>query len=155
MAYEISHFSCCRSPLPDLSAFSVLFLHVLFVNPSSRSSERISKGSLELFGVWNRTIRVRMVDQRIVLLDPPELCAPCTTVLWVLLVERASPMVPVRARCRLYNPQSGLSSCWSSSKLTRRAQAPPERARKFIFKSDRETTCARSRVSFCGEQETI
>ena len=33
MAYEISHFSCCRSPLPDLSGFSVLFLRV-FVRQS-------------------------------------------------------------------------------------------------------------------------
>ena len=123
MAYEISHFSCWHSPLPDLSAFSVLFLCVLFVNQSSLSWERISKGSLELFGVWNRIIIVRMVDQRIVLLDPPELCVPCTTVLWVLLVEGASPMVPVRARRRLHNPQSGLSSCWSSSKLTRRSSS--------------------------------
>ena len=36
MAYEISHFSCCRSPLPDLSGFSVLFLRV-FVRQSVQS----------------------------------------------------------------------------------------------------------------------
>ena len=123
MAYEIVHFSCCRLPLPDLSAFSVLFLRVLFVNPSSLSWERIRKGSLELFSVWNRIIIVRMVDQRIVLLDPPEWCIPCTTVLRVLLVEGASPMVPVRAPRRLHNFQSGISSCWSSSKRTQRSSS--------------------------------
>ena len=36
MANKIAHFSCCRSPLPDLSVFihgpvSSLFLRVLFV----------------------------------------------------------------------------------------------------------------------------
>ena len=36
MAYEISHFSCCRSPLPDLppthpSSFSGRFLHFLLL----------------------------------------------------------------------------------------------------------------------------
>ena len=36
MAYEISHFSCCCSPLPDLSGFSVLFLRV-FVRQSVQS----------------------------------------------------------------------------------------------------------------------
>ena len=71
MAYEISHFFC--------SSF--------VVNPSILSWERISQGRLELFGIWNLIIRVSMVDQRIVLLDPLELWAPCTIVLWVLLVE--------------------------------------------------------------------
>ena len=30
MANEFAHFSCCRSPLPDLSAFIVLFLPCFF-----------------------------------------------------------------------------------------------------------------------------
>ncbi|XP_015756755.1 PREDICTED: transcriptional enhancer factor TEF-3-like [Acropora digitifera] len=63
---------CIKALESILNSFSVLFLRVLFVNPSSLSWERISKGNLELFGVWNRIIIVRMVDQRIVLLDPPE-----------------------------------------------------------------------------------
>ena len=71
MAYEISHFFCSR----------------FVVNLSTLSWERISQGRLELFGIWNLTIRVSMVDQRIVLLDPLELWAPCTTVLLVLLIE--------------------------------------------------------------------
>ena len=52
-----------------------------------------------------------MVDQRIVLLDPLEMCVLCTTVLWVLLVKGTSPMVLVHTRRHLHNPQSGLSSC--------------------------------------------
>ena len=46
-----------------------------------------------------------MVDQRIVLLDPLEMCVPCPTVLWVLLVEGTSPMVLVHAHRCLHNPQ--------------------------------------------------
>jgi len=101
MAYEISHFFC--------SCF--------VVNPSILSWERMSQGRLELFGIWNLIIRVSMVNQRIVLLDPLELCAPCMTVLWVLLVE--SPMVPIPS-CR------GLGSCWSSSKRMQRSSSTSE-----------------------------
>ena len=53
-----NHFSCCHSPLPDLSAFSVLFLHILFVVSSILSWERISQGSQEFFGIQKRIIRV-------------------------------------------------------------------------------------------------
>lgn len=60
-------------------------------------------------------------SQRIMLLDPLEMCVPCTTVLWVLLVEGTSPMVLICTSGRLHNPQSGLSSCWTSSKQTQRS----------------------------------
>ena len=62
-----------------------------------------------------------MVDRRIAILVLLEMCVPCTTVLWVLLVEGTSLVVPVHALRHLHNLRSGLNSCWSSSKRTQRS----------------------------------
>ena len=122
MAHEIAHFSCCLSPLPDLLAFSVLFLRISvchFVHSVMGKDKPRQSRALQHFIEAYIIIGVRMVEQRIVLLDPLEMFVLCTTILWVLLVDGTSPTVLVRARCHLHNPQSGLSSCWSSSKRTR------------------------------------
>ena len=125
MANQIAHFSCCRSPFPDLSVFSLLFLCCLIafcsLFLSVLSWEEISQGSQELFVIWSRTTRVCMVAWKIAILDLLETCVPCAIVLWVLRVEGASLMVPVLIFHHLHNLRSGRSNCCSRNKRTWRS----------------------------------
>ena len=110
MAYEISHFSCCRSPLPDLSGFSVLFLRV-FVRQSVQSvmgkdKQRQSR-ALRCLEPYNNSPHGR----------PKDRASGSSGVVHTVHGSSVGSSAPRR----LHNPQSRLSSCWSSSKRTRQS----------------------------------